>query len=496
MARHSLFIYGSLLTAWALVMVWQVAEHSRVQKSARAELIFHAKDISITLGIVLRSQKRFGGGVISKERLESALAELVRPGELNSIALLNTDGDMVASAGVPVDLQHKDPVRSAELWEDQTVTLVNLVDLGAHVTGNVETPNPPAVVSPQDFARPAASPPEIKPDEVGTTNTVDSTPSTISTSQPKPHNANDGRLKFSRPSWMTNEEFNVLIQKQSVHSFMIVLSTQSIQTACNQDLWMRSIIGTLAAIAAVGLGLAWHNLGKSMDLQVRLVRASEWNSHLKGMNLVAAGLAHETRNPLNIIRGLAQMISKQPDTPLEIRKKSTEIIDEADRVTAQLNEFINYSRPRELHRTAIALNTLTSEVVRTLSHDTEEKKIQIQITGNPLMIEADEQLLRQALFNLLINAIQAVPISGEIQIFAQKSNSSEAFFEIRDTGPGVPVGHRTEIFKPYFTTQQKGTGLGLAVVQQIVLAHGWEIECLANEPNGTTFRITHLKLTA
>ena len=68
--------------------------------------------------------------------------------------------------------------------------------------------------------------------------------------------------------------------------------------------------------------------------------------------------------------------------------------------------------------------------------------------------------------------------------------------EIRDNGPGVPADRRTEIFKPYFTTNEKGTGLGLAIVQQIVLAHGWEIACLPNEPLGAIFRITHLKLVA
>jgi signal transduction histidine kinase len=68
--------------------------------------------------------------------------------------------------------------------------------------------------------------------------------------------------------------------------------------------------------------------------------------------------------------------------------------------------------------------------------------------------------------------------------------------EVRDDGPGVPPANRREIFKPYFTTHQKGTGLGLAMVQQIVLAHGWEIACLGNEPRGAVFRITHLKIAA
>jgi two-component system sensor histidine kinase HydH len=139
---------------------------------------------------------------------------------------------------------------------------------------------------------------------------------------------------------------------------------------------------------------------------------------------------------------------------------------------------------------------VVSEVVRALNYDIEEKKIQVEIKGDPLSIEADEQLLRQVLFNLVLNAIQALGEKGEIQILAQRRNASEASLDVRDNGPGVPPDQRAEIFKPYFTTQQKGTGLGLAIVQQIVRAHGWEVECLSNEPKGAVFRITHLKLVS
>ena len=224
------------------------------------------------------------------------------------------------------------------------------------------------------------------------------------------------------------------------------------------------------------------------------MRARELNTHLKEMNLAAAGLAHETRNPLNIIRGLAQMISKREDAPPEIREKTRGIIDETDKVTAQLNEFINYSRPREVRRRALALGSVVNEVVHALNYDLEENHIRLEVKGEPVNIEADEQLLRQALFNLLLNAVQAVNGSGLIEVCAEKRTASEAMLEVRDNGPGVPSERRTEIFKPYFTTQKQGTGLGLAVVQQIVLAHGWEIECLPNEPKGAVFRITHLKL--
>jgi signal transduction histidine kinase len=259
-------------------------------------------------------------------------------------------------------------------------------------------------------------------------------------------------------------------------------------------LWLRGIIGFFAGISALGAGLAWRNIGRTADLQIRLVRASELNSHLKELNLAAAGLAHETRNPLNIIRGQAQMISRLPDASPDVREKSKTIVDETDKVTAQLTEFINYSRPREVRRTRIALSPACHEVVRTLALDIEEKKLRVEVGGESLAIEADEQLLRQVLFNLLINAIQAAGENGNIQIVVLRASATEAALEVRDDGPGVPPENRREIFKPYFTTHQKGTGLGLAVVQQIVLAHGWEIACLGNGPRGAVFRLTHLKI--
>jgi signal transduction histidine kinase len=501
MNRRNLLVYGILLAAWAVVMAWQVAEHLRVRRSARAALINRAKDQSDTLALVMRSQRRFGG-VISRERMEAALTELIRPGELNAIALLNVEGEVVAAAGEPIDLQPKGAVRSAELWGDRAVTLVNAVDLGTNLTQDLQATNLTVVVPRHDLTNrppPAAAdfppPPGFEPstnpavasEAGGGTNSPSRPPGRVRT-----RGGGDGRRPFGRPFWMSEEEY----QKKSVHSFVLVLSTQPILATCNQDLWLRSIITVLATVSVIGFALAWRNQIHSAELEVRLVRASELNSHLRGMNLAAAGLAHETRNPLNIIRGLAQMISKQQDTSVEVRRKSREIIDETDRVTAQLNEFINYSRPREVRRTTVALGSAVGEVARALTYDLEEKCIHLQVPNELPVIEADEQLLRQALCNLMINAAQAVERGGDIEIVTRKSNSHEALLEIRDNGPGVPLEQRAEIFKPYFTTHQKGTGLGLAVVQQIVLAHGWEIECLANDPRGAVFRISHLKLAS
>ncbi len=505
--RRRFLIYALLCAAWVLVLAWQVAEHFRVERAARAELINRAKDISTTVGIVLRSQRRFG--VISKERLESALTELVRPAQLSAVALLNASGEVVASAGTPVDLHTRGTFRPAEHWENATVTLMNLVDLGTSIPNEPERTNPPIILSMESFTnRPPPGPPMGPNEESSAENRPPPPPfpqefrSGDTNGPPFPatnrfrSRGGEGRPRFGRPPWMSEAEYKAMLEKKGVHSFLIVLSTESVRAATQRDVWLRAMIAGLAGLSVLGLGFAWRNLAQTADLQIRLVRASELNSHLKQMNLAAAGLAHETRNPLNLIRGLAQMISKQADAPAEIRQKSLEIVNEADRVAAQLNEFINYSRPREVRRTTLSLNAVINEVVRALTHDLEEKQIRLQVNGESPAIEADEQLLRQLLFNLLLNAIQAVPANGEIEIHIGKSGALDAWLEVRDNGPGVPPENRAEIFKPYFTTTQKGTGLGLAVVQQIVLAHGWEIECLANQPQGAIFRLSQLKLAA
>jgi signal transduction histidine kinase len=491
-------------------VVWQSEEHIHVREAAKTGLRKRSEAIANTLGAVVRGLQ-FRGAVF-RDRLEPVLGELVAgdtngaaSGEVISIALLNAAGDPVAAAGRPVDLEQKDILQVGEHWGLRSMTRVYSVE-GAFLNpaGNTNS-QAPLILEPRtntlrggfrNFPRR-----EPRSDQMGTsnglnadtTNALDTNAAAVMPSLPP------GEPRPRRPFWardLNDKQYQELMASRELHGLALTLSTESLQAVNLHDLWLRFVIIFFAGISAGGAGLAWRNVSKTADLQIRLVRASELNSHLREMNLAAAGLAHETRNPLNIIRGLAQMISKQPGTAAEIQRKSREIIDEADKVAAQLNEFINYSRPREVRRSKIALNSAINEVVHTLTHDIEEKKLRVETGGEPIAIEADDQLLRQVLFNLVINAIQAVEMNGQIQISARRLSATEAALEIRDDGPGVPADRRQEIFKPYFTTNQKGTGLGLAVVQQIVLAHGWEIQCLANEPKGALFRITHLKVAA
>jgi signal transduction histidine kinase len=487
--RRNTLVYGLLLGVWLLVVGWQVEEHARVEAAAKNDLRARSMEIADTLSAEVRGLSF--RETLFEDRLQPVLQELVRTNQfatstgISSIVLLNTAGEPLVAAGntnlIPASIQSE-----GEYWTSEEVTFVNPV-WGASFASEATT-NPIVVL---------ARPPDF-------TNAIPRTNFNFNDFQgtngmPPPPRDND-RLGGGprRPPWlryMSEDEYKTLIAKRELHGLILSMSTGNLRIVAMDDLWLRSIIIFFAGISAIGVGVAWRNLWKTSELQFRLIRASELNSHLKEMNLAAAGLAHETRNPLNIIRGMAQMISKS-DAPAEFREKARAIVDETDKVTAQLNEFINYSRPREVRRAKIPLNAAVAEVIRALDYDITEKKLRVENKVDAVFVEADEQLLRQLLFNLLLNATQAVGEGGQIQFAARKIGTAEVVLDIRDDGPGVPSNQRLEIFKPYFTTHQKGTGLGLAVVQQIVLAHGWEIECLANEPKGALFRLRHLKQTA
>jgi signal transduction histidine kinase len=517
-SRRNGLVYGLLFAVWAGLIAWQVMEHQRVTNAARDLLVERARYVAMTCGRIMRAQAGISG-IISKERLQSSIQQLVTPrefrslelrsrgaGELRSVVLVNSAGDIAAAAAATnVIVPSAVELRGEPNWDGPIVWLPNLVDLGTNLSEDMKV-----VVVPLEVLTNQSTASGVNTNSnINTTAAVTATNPVPQPTNPQaappgfagPRRGLGGRRgeppprEFVRPSWMSEAEYSSMRERAGAHNFFVGMSTDPVHEKDRADFWLRFFIGLLGTAGVVGYALAWKSLVQTSELEVRLVRASEMNLHLKEMNLAAAGLAHETRNPLNIIRGLAQIISKQQDASSEIRAKTGEIIDETDRVTAQLNEFINYSRPREVRRAPTDLGAVVGEVARTLNFDIEEKKIQLQIVMEPLTIEADEQLLRQALFNLVLNAVQAVPVKGEIRIRASKRNNEEAFIEISDNGPGVPQANRAEIFKPYFTTHAEGTGLGLSVVQQIVQAHGWDIACLPNDPAGALFRIAHIKLS-
>ena len=478
--KGSLGIYALLIGSVAALCIWQEAEHAAFEQAATQSLVNRGRDITSTLGVVVRSLRRFGG-IVPKDRIEAALQDLVRPGELESLAILGATGETIAAAGRPIEVTAEMMRGRGSTNRDNTLLLLNLMDLGG---GNDDQPAANAativVTDPRAFRQ---NPGTRRPP----------TDSTKGEPAVAPAAAPPTRAPFGRPSWMSREDYESVIQKQGVHSLVIAFSLDETRRVIRNDAVLRGLVCSVGIVAAFLSALGWRNMQRNAELQIRLIRAGEMNTHLAEMNFAAAGLAHETRNPLNLIRGFAQMISQEVRQQPKLGDHAAAIIEEADRVTVQLNEFINYSKPREVHRAAVDLATMVADLVRTLQPDLEEKQIRVTWTPEPLRILVDAQLFRQALFNLLLNAVQAVPAQGAVEVRWRQRDGGTVALEVADDGPGVPPAERENIFKPYFTMRAKGVGLGLAIVKQIVLAHRADILCRENTPRGACFQISGLE---
>lgn len=484
--QRNLGVYLSLLLLSLGVCAWQWEEHQRFKGAAAQALINRGRDITSTLGVVVSSQRRYGN-LIDKDKIESALHGLIHPGELESIAILGATGETIASAGRAVEVTPEMLRARGVYWREQELTLMNLMDLGVGGTPADNTLPAALVVSDPRMSK-AFRPPTSRKATARVASTATGPDGTPVPAVPTP------RFPYSRPAWMDHEEYDKLIKKQGVHSLMISLSTNEMHRSIRNDLLLRSLVSLLATGTALLSALAWRNISRNSELQIRLIKAGEMNSHLSQMNFAAAGLAHETRNPLNLIRGQAQMIALQAQDAPKLKAHASSIIEEADRVTVQLNEFIDYSKPREAHLSPVEISRLVADVGRTLLPDIEDKHIVFRPGATTMTISADEQLLRQTLFNLLLNAVQAVEPGGQIDVNWSITSANEGRLEVADNGPGVPAAERVNIFKPYVTMRPKGVGLGLAIVHQIVSAHGWEIVCHENQTRGAVFRLQHLKI--
>jgi len=490
-------VYLLLALSWLAIAGWQGVEHARFKDGARETLLDGGSEIASTLGMVI-SQGMFG--IVYQPRLEATLKKLVKTYELQAVMLLNSGGQVVASAGQLVDLPLEDLPKQGVRWGENLVTIVNVVDLGSNGQSDSPTSNTTIVVKENDPAfRHERRPPPPGPPPPGPPGPA---ANDGATSAGRPRESRSGFFRsaqrfagFRRPPWMQEDQYRQLLEKQGLHGFVLQMPTERYKAKISHDLWIRFTTLAIALLAVGGLGLAWRGTDRIYRLQLRLMQASEMNAHLQGLNIAAAGLAHETRNPLNIVRGLAQLIAQSSEVNGGIRQKAHEIADEVDRVTGRLNEFINYSRSIEPRPVPTRLLAVVDDVKRALESDLAEKSIQYETKGADVLVEADERLLRQILFNLLLNAIQSVGPQGRVVVALGQNGRGDAWFEVRDNGPGVPGELRAEIFKPYFTTRPEGTGMGLAVVRQIVLAHHWEIEYAASLDGGAVFRVRGLKVS-
>lgn len=210
---------------------------------------------------------------------------------------------------------------------------------------------------------------------------------------------------------------------------------------------------------------------------------------LSAIGELAAGLAHEIKNPLAGIKGAIEIIrdSMREDHPH--RKVLAEVLSEVGRIDRIVMDLLFYAKPKSSDFVPLDVVTLIRNVVNFIRKMAAAKSIQIdfQPQGAIPRLTGDENDLKQLILNLLFNAIEAVPARGLISISVSATADSKIMIEVSDNGPGIPAGKLSRIFAPFFTTKKNGTGLGLATCRRIVTNHGGEIRVTSEEGKGANF---------
>lgn len=550
-------IYLALALIWVAIVASQIGEHGRVRNAAEKALVNRSRDFSLALGVVIRSQGRFG--IIPQNKLEAALDELADSTDVLSVVLLNARGEITAASGEKVTGEMAPLLDAGEYWGDDRATFVNLVALGPNTESPFAVEGDTLMVAPSAGEGRAGHGPvpgggpgggphpgmfgpfwdetltgeqraevlgmmtgapltedqldrilDLFPDDVLDATRIETirrtlegrplVPDTLRDAlflafgSPRPGPRPEDDMLPRRPPWLSEEAFNRMQLERGIHWFLVTMSTAAVRDESYRDLRSRIVVMTVALLACLAIGIAWRTSQRSADLRVRLVRAEDMATHLRELNMAAAGLVHETKNPLNLIRGLAQMISRRTGESTATCETALRITEEADRVTGRLNQFLDYSRPVEPKLIPARIYPLAHRLFDILKPDTEEKTVGFRVSGPDVSVMADEDKLRQLLFNLLLNAVEAVPARGEIEVRLLSLPDGKCSIEVRDNGPGVPAEIEGDIFRPYFTTSARGTGLGLAVVRQIALAHGWDVQYIRELRAGAVFRVSGIML--
>ncbi len=259
-----------------------------------------------------------------------------------------------------------------------------------------------------------------------------------------------------------------------------------------------ALLGMVASLlkdehnAVRGIILIFEDITKMVQMEEQ-VRKQQRLATVGGL---AAGIAHEIRNPLASLSGSIQVLQGELNLKDENKQLMDIVVREADRLNSIITEFLEYARPKTNQDDTIALSDVFFQTITLLKNSKEfTERINIRRDIGPnLSIRGDAQRLRQVFWNLLINACQAMPDGGMITISAVPishagDGASWCEIVIADTGKGIALEYRDNIFDPFFTTKIGGTGLGLAIVYRIIEDHGGMISVETDEGKGAEFKI-------
>lgn len=256
--------------------------------------------------------------------------------------------------------------------------------------------------------------------------------------------------------------------------------------------WRNMIIMLCAAgvvMAATLLAQFWF--GRYQRSRKQLQDATARKEKLMAMGHLAAGVAHEIRNPLSSIKGLAKYFAERTPPDGEAHQLAQVMAKEADRLNRVVSELLELVRPAHLTYQSVDLNEVITHSLRLVSQDAASRAILLRFTPQPALcrIQADPDRLNQVLLNLYLNAVQAIDCDGVITVTVSECADGRVKVSVADSGKGMTMEQLQAIFTPYFTTRADGTGLGLAVVQNIIEQHGGTIHAESTSGKGAIFTL-------
>jgi signal transduction histidine kinase len=213
--------------------------------------------------------------------------------------------------------------------------------------------------------------------------------------------------------------------------------------------------------------------------------------HLASIGEVAAGLAHEIKNPIAGTKGALEIINQKTDPSDPKKEIFTEILVQMDKINNVIHDLLSYAKPKEMSISLVNPDDAIQNAIKFARTQISDKEIDIRFKGleNGTLAHIDSDKIQEVVLNLILNSISAVDEKGLITIELHQNGKNELEILFTDNGKGIKKEHLSQIFNPFFTTRSRGTGLGLSICKKIIEAHKGSIEVESEEKEGTAFTI-------
>lgn len=439
--RRALIAAGLVVVGWTGLAAWQYDEYGHECQLARQIVCRQAESIMNALVGGIRSHRRMGR--YFPEQLQAALDELAAAQDVLAAGVVSEQGHVVLVAGQTELLGSPPPQEPGMFWEAN----------GLRYT--------------VDF--------RLEPEPAGGGAGFGSGP------------RGWGRGPGGR--WAQDSGPSSPFAAGGRFVAIVLLDRSIADTLQRRALGSRTAVVLAGGLGLVLIAVVWCLTVGWAEAAGRARLLETEARHLRELGQAAAGLAHETRNPLGLIRGWMQRLADAESPSPEVAQKAQAVVEECDRITARINQFLSFAKPCEPRVATVELVRLMEQLAALFEPDLATKDLTLDrhIHGPNPSVRADPELLRQALFNLICNAIQFSPALGTIEIVVRPAENRKWRIEVADRGPGISPDHLERLFTPYFTTRPDGTGLGLALVRRIATAHGWQCGYTPRPGGGSVF---------